>query len=79
MPVPTATPLDKIEAMQAGAGAMDELLQSGVLEDVSGNADDIAQELDNRQATPGRQGASGDEGRDRRLVRDAAAPASSGP
>ena len=32
--------------MQARAGAMDELLQSGVLEDVGGNTDDIQAELD---------------------------------
>jgi len=37
---------DKIETMQARAGALDELLQSGVLEDVGGNTDDIQQELD---------------------------------
>src|SRR5579871_386530 len=38
---------DKIAAMQARAGALDELLQSGVLEDVSGDADDdIQKELD---------------------------------
>jgi len=32
--------------MQARAGALDELLQSGVLEDVGGNTDDIQKELD---------------------------------
>jgi phage shock protein A len=37
---------DKIATMQARAGAMDELLQSGVLEDVGGNTDDIQAELD---------------------------------
>jgi phage shock protein A len=37
---------DKIANMQARAGAMDELLQSGVLEDVGGNTDDIQHELD---------------------------------
>jgi phage shock protein A len=37
---------DKIAQMQARAGAMDELLQSGVLEDVGGNTDDIQAELD---------------------------------
>jgi phage shock protein A len=37
---------DKIATMQARAGAMDELLQSGVLEDVGGSTDDIQQELD---------------------------------
>jgi phage shock protein A len=37
---------DKIAAMQARAGAVDELLQSGVLEDVGGDTDEIQQELD---------------------------------
>ncbi len=37
---------DKIANMQARAGAMDELLQSGVLEDVGGDTDDIQKELD---------------------------------
>ena len=37
---------DKIATMQARAGATDELLQSGVLEDVGGNTDDIQEELD---------------------------------
>jgi phage shock protein A len=37
---------DKIATMQARAGAMDELLQSGVLEDVGGDTDDIQKELD---------------------------------
>ncbi|MGO8959976.1 MAG: PspA/IM30 family protein [Streptosporangiaceae bacterium] len=37
---------DKIANMQARAGAMDELLQSGVLEDVGGGTDDIQRELD---------------------------------
>jgi phage shock protein A len=37
---------DKIATMQARAGAMDELLQSGVLEDVGGHTDDIKEELD---------------------------------
>jgi phage shock protein A len=32
--------------MQARAGAVDELLQSGVLEDVGGDTDDIQRELD---------------------------------
>jgi len=32
--------------MQARAGALDELLQSGVLEDVGGDTDDIQEELD---------------------------------
>jgi phage shock protein A len=37
---------DKIAQMQARAGALDELLQSGVLEDVGGSTDDIQKELD---------------------------------
>jgi phage shock protein A len=37
---------DKIAAMQAHAGAVDELLQSGVLEDVGGSTDDIQKDLD---------------------------------
>jgi phage shock protein A len=37
---------DKIANMQARASATDELLQSGVLEDVGGNTDDIQRELD---------------------------------
>ena len=37
---------DKIAIMQARAGALDELLQSGVLEDVGGDTDDIQKELD---------------------------------
>ena len=37
---------DKIASMQARAGAVDELLQSGVLEDVGGDTDDIQTELD---------------------------------
>jgi phage shock protein A len=37
---------DKIAAMQARAGATDELLQSGVLEDLGGQTDDIQEELD---------------------------------
>jgi phage shock protein A len=36
---------DKIATMQARAGALDELMQSGVLEDVGGG-DDIQKELD---------------------------------
>ena len=36
---------DKIATMQARAGAMDELQQSGVLEDVGGGTDDIQEEL----------------------------------
>jgi phage shock protein A len=37
---------DKIANMQARAGALDELLSSGVLEDVGGGDDDIQKELD---------------------------------
>jgi phage shock protein A len=37
---------DKIATMQARASATDELIQSGVLEDVGGNTDDIQRELD---------------------------------
>ena len=37
---------DKIATMQAHAGALDELLESGVLEDVGGGTDDIQKELD---------------------------------
>jgi phage shock protein A len=37
---------DKIANMQARAGAVDELLASGVLEDVGGDTDDIQRELD---------------------------------
>jgi phage shock protein A len=37
---------DKIATMQARSGAMDELLESGVLEDVGGGSDDIQKELD---------------------------------
>jgi phage shock protein A len=37
---------DKIANMQARADATDELLQSGVLEDVGGSTDDIQKELD---------------------------------
>ena len=42
---------DKIATMQARAGALDELLQSGVLEDVGGSTDDIQQELDEAGTT----------------------------
>jgi phage shock protein A len=42
---------DKIATMQARAGALDELLQSGVLEDVGGGTDDIQKELDEAGAT----------------------------
>jgi len=43
--------MDKISTMQARAGAMDELLQSGVLEDVGGSTDDIQAELDEAGAS----------------------------
>jgi phage shock protein A len=43
---------DKIATMQARAGALDELMQSGVLEDVGGDTDDIQEELD-QAATAG--------------------------
>ena len=39
-------PRNKIATMQARAGALDELPQSGVLEDVGSDTDDIQQELD---------------------------------
>jgi len=44
---------DKIATMQARAGAIDELLASGVLEDVGGDTDDIQQELDEAGAAAG--------------------------
>ncbi len=44
---------DKIANMQARAGAVDELLQSGVLEDVGGDTDDIQQELDDAGSAAG--------------------------
>ena len=37
---------EKIAGMQAHASALDELLESGVLEDVGGGKDDIQKELD---------------------------------
>ncbi|HVA41948.1 MAG TPA: PspA/IM30 family protein, partial [Acidimicrobiales bacterium] len=37
---------DKIASLQARSGALDELLESGVLEDVGGGTDDIQKELD---------------------------------
>jgi phage shock protein A len=37
---------DKIANMQARSGALDELLESGALEDVGGGGDDIQKELD---------------------------------
>jgi phage shock protein A len=44
---------DKIAATQARAGAMDELLASGVLEDVGGDTDDIQKELDDAGTAAG--------------------------
>jgi phage shock protein A len=44
---------DKIAQMQARAGAVDELLASGVLEDVGGDTDDIQQELDQASTSAG--------------------------
>jgi phage shock protein A len=44
---------DKIASMQARAGALDELLQSGVLEDVGGDTDDIQKELDEAGSAAG--------------------------
>jgi phage shock protein A len=44
---------DKIAAMQARSGALDELLESGVLEDVGSGGDDIQRELDQLGATSG--------------------------
>ncbi len=44
---------DKIANMQARAAATDELLQSGVLEDVGGDTDDIQHELDQASASAG--------------------------
>ena len=43
---------DKIAATQARAGAMDELIQSGVLEDVGGDTDDIQAELGTGEKPP---------------------------
>jgi phage shock protein A len=44
---------DKIAAMQARSGALDELLESGVLEEVGTGGDDIQRELDQLGATSG--------------------------
>jgi phage shock protein A len=44
---------DKIASMQARASATDELIQSGVLEDVGGDTDDIQKELDEAGASAG--------------------------
>ena len=53
---------DKIATMQARSGALDELLESGVLEDVGGGTDDIQKELDQVEGRPGRQRAGRPEG-----------------
>jgi phage shock protein A len=37
---------DKVESMQARAGALDELLSSGALTDLNGSRDDIQAQLD---------------------------------
>jgi phage shock protein A len=42
---------DKISSMQARAGALDELLASGALEDLSHPVDDIQKELDKVSST----------------------------
>jgi phage shock protein A len=47
---------DKIANMQARASATDELLESGVLEDVGGNTDDIQHELDQLSSSSGVDG-----------------------
>jgi phage shock protein A len=44
---------DKIATMQARAAATDELIQSGVLEDVGGDTDDIQRELDEAGSAAG--------------------------
>jgi phage shock protein A len=41
---------DKVEQMQARAGAMDELLSSGALEDVTGSSDPLQNQLDKASA-----------------------------
>ena len=53
---------DKIATMQARSGALDELLESGVLEDVGGSTDDIQKELDQVGKVTGRQRAGGPQG-----------------
>ena len=54
---------DKIATMQARSGALDELLESGVLEDVGGSTDDIQKELDQvGQGRPGGQRAGRPQG-----------------
>jgi phage shock protein A len=63
---------DKIETMQARAGALDELLQSGVLEDVGGDTDDIQRELDEA-------GSSADVDRELAALKAQIGPASPAP
>jgi phage shock protein A len=58
--------------MQARASALDELLQSGVLEDVGGNTDDIQQELDEA-------GTAGDVDRELAAMKAEIGPASTPP
>ena len=63
---------DKIANMQARAGALDELLQSGVLEDVGGDTDDIQKELDEA-------GSSADVDRELAALKAQIGPASPAP
>jgi phage shock protein A len=49
---------DKIATMQARAGALDELPQSGVLEDAGSDTHDIQQELDEAGSPPKRTTSS---------------------
>jgi phage shock protein A len=63
---------DKIANMQARAGALDELLQSGVLEDVGGSTDDIQKELDEA-------GSSADVDRELAALKAQLGPGSSAP
>jgi phage shock protein A len=63
---------DKIAQMQARAGALDELLQSGVLEDVGGDTDDIQKELD-------QAGADADVDRELAALKAQVGPGSSPP
>jgi phage shock protein A len=63
---------DKIASMQARASATDELLQSGVLEDVGGSTDDIQKELDEA-------GSSADVDRELAALKSQLGPGSSPP
>ena len=63
---------DKIANMEARAGALDELLQSGVLEDVGGATDDIQKELDEA-------GSSADVDRELAALKEQIGPASPTP